>query len=55
MRYSLAISTGGSAFNIKSESIRLVDFTQADVKALVQQHTDASGQTFEILDRTGWR
>ncbi len=41
------IITGGSAFNIKSESIRLGDFTQADVKALLQQHTDATGQTFE--------
>jgi len=41
------IITGGSAFNIKSESIRLQDFTQADVKAPLQQHTDATGQTFE--------
>jgi len=41
------IITGGSAFNIKSESIRLGDFTQSDVKALLQQHTDATGQTFE--------
>jgi len=41
------VITGGSAFNIKSESIRLGDFTQADVHALLQQHTDASGQTFE--------
>jgi hypothetical protein len=41
------IITGGSAFNIKSESIRLGDFTQNDVKALLQQHTDATGQTFE--------
>ncbi len=46
------IITGGSAFNIKSESIRLGDFTQSDVKALLQQHTDATGQTFEpgVLD-----
>ena len=41
------IITGGSAFNIKSESIRLGDFTQRDVAALLQQHTDATGQTFE--------
>ncbi|MCF8210352.1 MAG: AAA-like domain-containing protein [Rhodoferax sp.] len=41
------IITGGSAFNIKSESIRLDDFTQNDVKALLQQHTDATGQIFE--------
>ena len=46
------IITGGSAFNIKSESIRLGDFTQADVQALLQQHTDATGQTFDdgVLD-----
>ena len=41
------IITGGSAFTLKSESIRLGDFTQVDVQALLQQHTDASGQTFE--------
>lgn len=41
------IITGGSAFNIKSESIRLGDFTQDDVKHLLQQHTDATGQIFE--------
>jgi len=36
-----------SAFNIKSESIRLDDFTQKDVRDLLQQHTDATGQTFD--------
>ena len=41
------IITGGSAFNIKSESIRLGDFSQADVTALLQQHTAATGQMFE--------
>jgi hypothetical protein len=41
------IITGGSAFNIKSESIRLHNFNQAEVAALLQQHTDATGQTFE--------
>ncbi len=41
------VITGGSAFNIKSESIRLGDFTQKDVNDLLQQHTDATGQTFE--------
>ncbi len=41
------VITGGSAFNIKSESIRLLDFSQTDVAALLQQHTDATGQTFE--------
>ncbi len=41
-----AVITGGSAFNIKTESLRLGDFTQADVFALLQQHTDATGQPF---------
>jgi hypothetical protein len=41
------VITGGSAFNIKSESIRLHNFNQAEVAALLQQHTDATGQTFE--------
>jgi len=41
------VITGGSAFNIKSESIRLQDFTQTNVAALLQQHTDATGQSFE--------
>ncbi len=40
------VITGGSAFNIKSESIRLGDFTQKDVRDLLQQHSDATGQTF---------
>lgn len=39
--------TGGSAFNIKAESIRLGNFSQAEVAALLQQHTDETGQVFE--------
>ncbi len=41
-----AVITGGSAFNVKSESLRLGDFTKADVYTLLQQHTDATGQPF---------
>lgn len=37
---------GGSAFNIKEKSIRLADFTLAQVQALYAQHTQASGQNF---------
>ncbi|MEA3465892.1 MAG: AAA-like domain-containing protein [Thermodesulfobacteriota bacterium] len=40
------IITGGSAFNIKSKSLRIGNFTRDEVHALWQQHTDASGQTF---------
>ncbi|MBF0205880.1 MAG: AAA-like domain-containing protein [Oligoflexia bacterium] len=38
---------GGSAFNIKSESIRMADFTFEQVKQLYLQHTQATGQKFD--------
>ena len=41
-----SIITGGSAFNIKTKSLRLGDFTENDVNMLLQQHTDATGQPF---------
>ncbi|ETW98272.1 AAA-like domain-containing protein [Candidatus Entotheonella palauensis] len=37
---------GGSAFNIRAESLRISDFSQADIETLYQQHTDATGQPF---------
>jgi hypothetical protein len=40
------VITGGSAFNIKAESLRLGDFSRAEMVALYQQHSDATGQTF---------
>ena len=40
------IITGGSAFNIKAESLRLGDFSPAEVLALLEQHTVATGQVF---------
>ena len=40
------VITGGSAFNIKAESLRLGDFTRADVETLLGQHTAETGQTF---------
>ncbi len=42
----------GSAFNIKDKSIRIENFTKAQVHNLFQQHTDATGQLFseEALD-----
>ena len=50
-----AAITGGSAFNIKAESLRLGDFTRAEVHALLAQHTAETGQAFtpEALD-TVW-
>jgi hypothetical protein len=40
------IITGGSAFNIKSESLRLGDFEKMDIERLYAQHTEETGQTF---------
>ena len=40
------IVTGGSAFNIKAKSLRLGDFDEADVRALLGQHTAETGQRF---------
>ena len=40
------IITGGSAFNIKAESLRLGDFDEADMRALLGQHTTETGQAF---------
>ena len=37
---------GGSAFNIKAKSMRLGDFTQAEVETLLGQHTAETGQEF---------
>ena len=38
--------TGGSAFNIKAESLRLGDFSRDEVRALLAQHTADTGQPF---------
>ena len=49
---------GGSAFNIKAKSLRLGDFSEQEVRALLAQHTAATGQAFTeeavrlILTRT---
>ena len=41
-----ALVAGGSAFNIRAESLRLGDFSQDDVSALISQHTAETGQAF---------
>jgi hypothetical protein len=46
------IITGGSAFNIKAESIRLGNFSEAEVNELYDQHTAESGQVFELEARS---
>ena len=47
---------GGSAFNVRAESLRLGDFTETEVRALLDQHTRETGQSFTpaALD-TVWR
>ncbi|MEN0049208.1 MAG: AAA-like domain-containing protein [Bacteroidota bacterium] len=44
---SKEIITGGSAFNIKAESLRLSNFTKAQIEQLFEQHTAETGQIFE--------
>ena len=51
-----AIIAGGSAFNIKARSLRLGDFSRAEVTALLEQHTAATGQLFTgDASETIWR
>ena len=40
------IIAGGSAFNIKAKSLRLGNFGEADVRSLLCQHTEGTGQEF---------
>ncbi|MBF0231755.1 MAG: ATP-binding protein [Desulfamplus sp.] len=42
------IITGGSAFNIKAESLRLGDFIESEVYTLLEEHTKETGQKFDI-------
>jgi hypothetical protein len=47
-----AAITGGSAFNIKAESLRLGDFNEAEMRTLLLEHTAETGQVFtpEAID-----
>ncbi|MDP7157647.1 MAG: ATP-binding protein, partial [SAR324 cluster bacterium] len=50
------IITGGSAFNIKAESLRLGNFSAAEVRRLFEQHTTATGQVFdEVIFAELWQ
>ena len=42
-----AIITGGSAFNVKAESLHLGNFNRPEIEALLQQHTAETGQVFK--------
>jgi hypothetical protein len=41
-----SIVIGGSAFNIKARSLLISNFSQEEVSALYQQHTQETGQKF---------
>ncbi|MCE7985124.1 MAG: ATP-binding protein [Caldilinea sp. CFX5] len=41
------VITGGSAFNVKAESLRLGDFDRAEMELLYHQHTKETGQVFK--------
>ena len=45
-RAEKAVITGGSAFNIKAESLRLGDFCEDEVRFLLAEHTEETGQAF---------
>ena len=40
------VVAGGSAFNVKAESLRLGDFSEAETHRLLAQHTEETGQAF---------
>ena len=42
-----ATVTGGSAFNIRTKSMRLGNFSEAEVRSLLAQHTEETGQAWE--------
>src|SRR6056297_993224 len=41
------IITGGSAFNIKAESLTVGDFSKEEIRMLYMEHTKETGQVFE--------
>ena len=41
-----AVIAGGSAFNVRAQSLRLGDFSQQDVESLLAQHRGETGQGF---------
>ena len=49
------IITGGSAFNIKAESLNIGNFSQIDIRNLYEQHTTETGQKFdEVIFERVW-
>ena len=44
---------GGSVFNIKAKSLRLGDFTESEVRSLLGQHTEETGQRSRRVPSSG--
>ena len=42
------IIAGGSPFNVAAKSLRMGDFTEAETRALMAQHTEETGQPFSV-------
>ena len=42
------VIAGGSPFNVAAKSLRMGDFTEAETRALVAQHTKETGQPFSL-------
>ena len=40
------VIAGGSSFNVAAKSLRMGDFTEAETRALMAQHTEETGQRF---------
>ena len=45
------VIAGGSPFNIAAKSLRMGDFTEAETRALMAQHTEETGQRFSPAAR----
>ncbi len=45
------VIAGGSPFNVAAKSLRLGDFTQAETRTLMAQHTEETGQRFSPAAR----
>ena len=45
------VIAGGSPFNVAAKSLRLGDFTEAETRALMAQHTEETGQRFSAAAR----
>ena len=45
------VIAGGSPFNVAAKSLRLGDFTEAETRALMAQHTEETGQRFSPAAR----